>query len=172
MFPYFPNTRHDHATLGHSYIINSGLIHTLITSYIWANIYICSYIQHGSASTTKNILINHTNNELGNAILQKLRKPENFLTPTWRLAVSKLRPTVPAAWKVWKLAFFTVFASPGGVTLAARQFITKKPRMVLLLMRHLAAHSNPPSGFWEFFHKLKNTTIWDYAGHHDHTLQY
>jgi len=39
MFPYFPKTRHDHATLGHSDIINSGLIHTLITSYIWANIY-------------------------------------------------------------------------------------------------------------------------------------
>ena len=39
MFPYFPKTRHDHATLGHSDIINSGLFHTLITSYIQANIY-------------------------------------------------------------------------------------------------------------------------------------
>ena len=39
MFPYFPKTRHDYATLGHSDIINSGLIHTLITSYIRANIY-------------------------------------------------------------------------------------------------------------------------------------
>jgi len=39
MFPYFPKTRHDHATLDHSDIINSGLIHTLITSYIRANIY-------------------------------------------------------------------------------------------------------------------------------------
>jgi len=84
----------------------------------------------------------------------------------------KVAPNGSCCVKSMKIAFFTVFASPGGVTLAARQFITKKPRMVLLLMRHLAAHSNPPSGFWEFFHKLKNTTIWDYAGHHDHTLQY
>jgi len=37
-------------------------------------------------------------------------------------------------------------------------------------MRRLAAHLNPPGGFWEFFQKLKNTTIWDYAGYHDHTL--
>ena len=59
MFPYFPETRNDHATLGHSDIINSGLIPTLITSYPRANIYIGSYIQHVSASTTKNIVINH-----------------------------------------------------------------------------------------------------------------
>jgi len=39
MFPYFPKTRHDHATLGHSDIINNGLFHTLITSNIRANIY-------------------------------------------------------------------------------------------------------------------------------------
>jgi len=39
MFPYFSKTRHDHATLDHSDIINSDLIHTLITSYIRANIY-------------------------------------------------------------------------------------------------------------------------------------
>jgi len=39
MSPYVPKTRHDHTTLGHSDIINCGLIHTLITSYIWANIY-------------------------------------------------------------------------------------------------------------------------------------
>jgi len=38
MFPYFPKTRHDHATLGHSDIFNS-LFHTLITSYIRTNIY-------------------------------------------------------------------------------------------------------------------------------------
>ena len=34
MFPYFPKTRHDHATLGHSDIINGSIFHTLITSYI------------------------------------------------------------------------------------------------------------------------------------------
>jgi len=39
MFPYLPKTRHDHATLGRSDIINSGIFHTLITSYIQANIY-------------------------------------------------------------------------------------------------------------------------------------
>jgi len=64
-----------------------------------------------------------------------------------------------------------VFASPSGVTLAARLFITEKPRIGLSLMR-LAAHSKPSGGFWEFFQKLENTMIWDYARHHDHTLQY
>ena len=44
MFPYFPKTRHDHATLGHSDIINSSLIHTLITSHIRANIYRFIYL--------------------------------------------------------------------------------------------------------------------------------
>jgi len=39
MFTYFPKTCHDHATLGHNGIIISGLIHTLITSYIRTNIY-------------------------------------------------------------------------------------------------------------------------------------
>jgi len=39
-------------------------------------------------------------------------------------------------------------------------------------MRRLVVHSNPLGGFWEFFQKLENTVIWDYAGHHDHTLQY
>jgi len=39
-------------------------------------------------------------------------------------------------------------------------------------MSSLAAYSKPPGDFWEFFQKLENTTIWDYAGHHDHTLQY
>ena len=39
MFPYFSKTRHDHATLRHSDIINCGLIPTLITSYVRANIY-------------------------------------------------------------------------------------------------------------------------------------
>ena len=39
MFPYFSKTRHDHATPGHSDIINCGLIPTLITSYVRANIY-------------------------------------------------------------------------------------------------------------------------------------
>jgi len=34
MFPYFPKTRNDHATLGHSDIINGSIFHTLITSYI------------------------------------------------------------------------------------------------------------------------------------------
>jgi len=43
MFPYFPKTCHDHATLGHSDIINSDLFHTLITSYIRANIYMFIY---------------------------------------------------------------------------------------------------------------------------------
>jgi len=47
--------------------------------------------------------LNRTVNELGNAILQKLCKPEKFVAPSaqkikaWRLAVSKLRPTVPVA---------------------------------------------------------------------------
>jgi len=39
IFLYFPKTRHDHATLSHSDIISSDLIHTLITSYIRVNIY-------------------------------------------------------------------------------------------------------------------------------------
>jgi len=65
-----------------------------------------------------------------------------------------------------------MFASSGEVTLTARQFITEKPRIGLSLMRRLAAHSKLPGGFWESFQKLENTTIWDYAGHHDHTLQY
>jgi len=39
MFPYLPKALHDHETLSHSDIINSGLFHTLITSYIRANIY-------------------------------------------------------------------------------------------------------------------------------------
>jgi len=39
MFPYLPKTRHDHATLGHSDIINNGLFYTLIISYTRANIY-------------------------------------------------------------------------------------------------------------------------------------
>jgi len=38
MFPYLPKSRHDHATLSHSDIIDSGLFHTLITSYIQANL--------------------------------------------------------------------------------------------------------------------------------------
>jgi len=42
IFSYFPKTHHDHATLGHSNIINSGLFYTLIKSYIWANI--CRFI--------------------------------------------------------------------------------------------------------------------------------
>jgi len=65
-----------------------------------------------------------------------------------------------------------MFASPGGVTFAARRFITEKPRIGLSLMRPLAAHSKPSGDFWEFFQKLENTTILDYAEHHDHTLQY
>jgi len=63
-----------------------------------------------------------------------------------------------------------MFAWPGGVTLAAKRFITEKPRIGLSLMHRLTAHSKPPGGFWEFFQKLENTMIWDYAGHHDHTL--
>ena len=39
MFLDLPKTHHDHATLGHNDIINNGLFHTLITSYIQANIY-------------------------------------------------------------------------------------------------------------------------------------
>jgi len=35
----FHKTHHDHATLGHSDVINTGLFHTLITSYIRAKIY-------------------------------------------------------------------------------------------------------------------------------------
>jgi len=45
-------------------------------------------------------------NESGNIILRKLHKQEKFVAPSaqkikaWRLAVSKLRPTDPAARKV------------------------------------------------------------------------
>jgi len=42
MFPYLPKTHHDNATLYHNDIINSGLFHTLITSYIQTNI--CLFI--------------------------------------------------------------------------------------------------------------------------------
>jgi len=85
-------------------------------------------------------------NESGNAILRKLHKLEKSVAPSsektkaWRLAVL-------AARKVRKIAFFTVFASPGGVTIVARRFISKKPKIGLLLMRCLAAHSNPLGGF-------------------------
>jgi len=40
-----------------------------------------------------------------------------------------MRPAVSAVQKVRKIVFCTVFASPGGVTLAARQFITKNPEL-------------------------------------------
>jgi len=39
IFSYLPKIHHDHATIGHSDIINSDLFHTLITSYIRVNVY-------------------------------------------------------------------------------------------------------------------------------------
>jgi len=39
MFSYLPKSHHDHATLNHCDIINNGLFHALITSYIQAKIY-------------------------------------------------------------------------------------------------------------------------------------
>jgi len=84
-----------------------------------------------------------------------------------------LRLVVLAARKVRKVSFFAqclhrLAESPlplGGSS-------QKKPKIELSLMRRLVAHSKPPCNFWEFFQKLENTMIWDYAGHHDHTLQY
>jgi len=73
--------------------------------------------------------LNRTVNELGNAVLRKLRKLEKSMAPSaqkiraWRLAVSKLRPAVPAPRKVRKIVF---------------------------LYCH-AAHSKPPGDFWGFF---------------------
>jgi len=59
MFPYLPKIRHDHATLGHNDSITNGLFHTLITSYIRANIYRFIYSTWLNKHYT-NILINHT----------------------------------------------------------------------------------------------------------------
>jgi len=59
MLPYFPKTRQDHATLGHSISSIVVLFHTLITSDIRANIYKFIY----STCLSKhyqNIFINHT----------------------------------------------------------------------------------------------------------------
>jgi len=59
MFLFLPKTYHDHATLNHSGNINNGLFHTLITSYIRANIYRFIYSTWLSKYYQK-ILINHT----------------------------------------------------------------------------------------------------------------
>jgi len=56
--------------------------------------------------------LNRSVNESGNTILRKLHKLEKYVTPSahklkaWRLAVSKLRPAVPAARKVRKNSVF------------------------------------------------------------------
>jgi len=60
MFSYLPKTHHDYTTLENCDIINSGLFHALITSYIQANIYRFIYSTWLSKYYQKNILINHT----------------------------------------------------------------------------------------------------------------
>jgi len=47
---------------------------------------------------------------------------------------------------------------------------SQNPRIGLIFMRRLAAHSNPPGGFWEFSRNTKNEQNFDYAEHHIHTV--